>query len=231
VNRVYLVGTDTGIGKTAIACALLAQARSRGIAALPFKPVQSGPPPRDAERLAAAAGLDADMIPRIGPCSFDPPLAPGLADDPQRFLDARHVDRTPLDRTADILAALEREILPALVLVEGAGGVHVPMPGGTWQPEWIARLAPTVAVIGRAGLGTINHCLLTIDALRALGCTPLGFYLCETLAPTSTDHLVDPRVVARARGVPHLGTLPHAQRPDAAPAVDLLSPLLAHLAE
>jgi hypothetical protein len=47
-------------------------------------------------------------------------------------------------------------------VIEGAGGLWVPMPGGSWLPAWISALRAEVVVVGRLGLGTINHCLLTI---------------------------------------------------------------------
>ena len=110
----------------------------------------------------------------------------------QQFLDAaREPDgalaRRPaqaglsaLARSVAALDAWEARLRPSLTLIEGAGGLHVPMPGGTWQTAWIVALAPWTIVVGRAGLGTINHCLSTIAGLRALGRPPLGFLLSQT---------------------------------------------------
>lgn len=216
--RVFVVGTDTGVGKTTLVCTLLAQARARGLAVLPFKPAQSGAAPddpdSDAARLATAAGLPDPHA--ICPLWFAAPLAPGLAGD------APH---DPLALAATALARAIEDHWPQLVVIEGAGGLLVPMPGATWQPDWISALADCVVVVARAGLGTINHTLLTIDALRRRDLAPLGIYLVE-VRPPDPSNARNTDVLARASGVPILGTLPHAC--DVAP--DLLGPLLTALA-
>ncbi len=214
--RVYIVGTDTAVGKTTVVAALIAAARGRGLLWLPFKPAQSGDPsePRDdASRLAAAAGFVAPA--EIAPLRFDRPIAPGLAEDPEPFLHTATRgprDSTPLipilDEIARSLIALEARYRPAATLIEGAGGFHVPMPGGSWQASWIRALAPRVLLVGRAGLGAINHALLTLDALRQAEVTPVGFCLVETAPPDAANPL-NPSVIERASRVPYLGTMRH----------------------
>lgn len=249
-TRIFIVGTDTGAGKTAVTAALLHTATARGLKAVPFKPAQSGSDrPPDAERLLSAAGLSFDELAAACPLRYEQPLAPGLAEDPSPFLGSRserspgslgvampsdttrmldvaerepmrmHAQCSVISRIAAALDVWEARHCPALTLVEGAGGLHVPMPGGTWQPAWIAALAPWTIVVGRAGLGTINHCLSTIAGLRALGRPPLGFVLSQTHAepdPSVTDNAA---VIATASGLPHLGTLPHGPEPVLAPAL------------
>ncbi|MBK6922742.1 MAG: dethiobiotin synthase [Deltaproteobacteria bacterium] len=229
-RRVACVGTDTGVGKTEVVCRLLRQARARGVSMLPFKPVQSGdddPGASDAERLCAAAGRSREDAEWIAPLRYAAPLAPGIADDPTPFLRPAVLTdglAAPLARAC----AAQRELLarhdPAWLLVELAGGLWVPMPGGSWQPSWITALADDVIVIARAGLGTINHCLLTIDALHALGLEPRGVILCECVAPDpSNEH--NAAVITAARAIPVVGTLHHRRDDD-----DLLTPLLRALA-
>jgi dethiobiotin synthetase len=209
---VFLVGTDTAVGKTSVACALLHGARAASVRALPFKPVQSSAPDElndDAARLLTATAQPRLRADEICTLRFSIPIAPGLADDASRFVEhASSCDRSPLQRTRDALDQLVSRHDPQLVLIEGAGGLWVPMPGGTWQPEWILALATHVVVVGRAGLGAINAALLTIDALRAIDRDPLGFYLSETTPPDPSNALNAP-VIARARRLPHLGTLRH----------------------
>lgn len=208
--RVYLVGTDTAVGKTTVACALLETARASGSRALPFKPAQSGDDrPSDAVRLVAAAGL-AELSPeRIAPLRWPTPIAPGMADDPEPFL-AGHAephDCPPLRAATDALAELERELDPHLVIVEGAGGLHVPMPGATWQPRWIVALATHTLVVGRPGLGTIHHTLCVIEGLRAIGRPPLGFLFSDP-GDADVSARTNAAVVAARSGVPHLATFP-----------------------
>jgi dethiobiotin synthetase len=235
-RRVYIVGTDTGVGKTAVTCALLHWARRHRLRAMPFKPAASGLPaepadttnPSDVTRLLLAAGLCADTP--ICPWSFAAPLAPGLAEDPAPFFrpPAANADPIPdpIARTCEHLAALERELDPQLVFVEGAGGLHVPMPGGTWQPAWIRALATDVVVVGRAGLGTINHTLLTLDALRAHELPAVGFLLSDPTGGDDPSREHNPQVIATARGSRYLGTLTHQRAGDGGGTTDLLTPLL-----
>lgn len=238
-TRVFIVGTDTGVGKTAVTAALLATARTRGSRAIPFKPAQSGlDQPSDAERLLAAAGLPLTELDAACPLRYEPPLAPGLAEDPTPFLDASRGAADPTRALAGIppaivtrcvlaLATWEARLGPVLTLVEGAGGLHVPMPGATWQAAWILALAPWTIVVGRAGLGTINHCLSTIAGLRDIGRPPLGFVLSNPTPAQDPSVADNAAVIANATGVPHLGTLPHGPEPAHAPA--LLDALLARL--
>jgi len=87
----------------------------------------------------------------------------------------------------------------------------VPMPGGTWQPTWLRALRGRPAIVARAGLGTINHTLLTIDALRNLSQEPLGFFLSCTNPDSDAVAMIHARVIVTARSVPHLGTLRHGE--------------------
>lgn len=82
-------------------------------------------------------------------------------------------------------------------------------------------------MVGRAGLGTINHCLATIAGLRALGRPPLGFVLSHTTPVPDPSVADNAAVVAHASGVPCLGALPHGAEPALVPA--LLDALLGRL--
>ena len=231
-ERIYFVGTNTGVGKTALVCSLLRCARAQGIAAAPFKPAQSGDTetPTDIERLLEAAGLSSDHAMSACPLSYPDAVAPGIAEDPAPFLrpPAANVDPLPdaLELTKDRLESWELQREAELVFVEGAGGLHVPMPGGTWQPDWIRALADHVVIVASSGLGTINHTLLTIDALDTEGFDILGVYFVDT------DDQVDPsrednaQVIATARGVDILGRLPFLRPRDGQGPHDLLTPML-----
>ncbi len=231
-SRIFFVGTNTGIGKTALVCALLHWARKLDTTAIPFKPAQSGDDGSDTDidRLLRAAGRSPDDAACACPLSYPEPLAPGLAEDPEPFFrpPAANADPLPdiLDLTQDRLATWEMEHDPDLVFIEGAGGLHVPMPGGTWQPEWIHALAEHVVVVGSTALGTINHTLLTLDALEARGLSVLGLYLVDPDNDEDPSRRDNAQVIATARGVRLLGTLEHLETPDEAGPTDLLTPLL-----
>ncbi|MEZ4448727.1 MAG: ATP-dependent dethiobiotin synthetase BioD [Nannocystaceae bacterium] len=208
MRRIFLIGTDTGVGKTAVGAALLREARARAIVALPFKPAESAGD--DPERLCDAAGLDGSWPARIAPLRYDRPLAPGVAEDARPFLGG---DAVPgrggalLSEISQRLAALEADRRPALTVIEGAGGLLVPMPGGTWLPAWIDALAAAPVVIGRLGLGTINHTLLTLDALARRGTPALGFILSASEASDDPSVADNPAIIAARSGSPCLGIL------------------------
>ena len=152
---VFVTGTDTGVGKTVVACALcagLVDRRGGGVRA--FKPVLTGlddPGPYDHELLAAVTGQDPL---EVAPERFGPAVSPHLAME----LAGRTVDVDGL-----VAAAREHDV------VEGAGGLLAPIAPGVLQRAFAARLGFGVVLAARPGLGTINHTLLTIDAARRAG--------------------------------------------------------------
>lgn len=223
MRRIFLVGTDTDCGKTTVACALLRASRARGVRALPFKPAASGAEgaQADPERLVEAAGIAGLTVAEICPLRYAEPVAPGLAEpgdgDMSVWTGLQWRPGTRSSAVLGVLAALaaaEGRYAPALTIVEGAGGLWVPMPGGTWQPAWISGLAATPVVVGRLGLGTINHCLLTITALRELGLAPLGFILTQNVTGNDPSQRHNERVIAAASGLPCLGVLAFGTGPE-----------------
>lgn len=231
-DRIFFVGTSTAIGKTALVCALLHWSKHQRLKVVPFKPAQSGDfeEPTDIDRLLAAAGIPLDHSMSACPLSYPEPVAPGIAEDPAPFLrpPAANVDPLPdaLDLARTRLETWELAQEADVVFVEGAGGLHVPMPGGTWQPEWIRALADYVVVVASSGLGTINHTLLTLDALDDEGFDVLGVYFVDPDDDDDPSRADNPQVIATARGVRVLGTLPYLRVPDGPGRIDLLTPLL-----
>lgn len=170
----------------------------------------------DPERLIAAAALPGLCVGEICPLRYAPAVAPGLAaDGVEGFFARAGSEPAELERACASLAALEARLTPELTLIEGAGGLWVPMPGGSWLPAWISAMRADVVVIGRLGLGTINHCLLTFAGLRQLGLGPRGFILAQTRADVDASHEHNERVIAASGGVPCLGVLGFAPKPGA----------------
>lgn len=205
----FITGTDTGVGKTlvtaALACSLVEQGYSIGV----MKPVETGVPNQgddhsDAAVLKVSASVS-DQLDQISPYRLSPPLAPLAA--------ARLAGVTiELERIARRFASLKARY--AMVLVEGIGGVMVPV-GADWDVrDLIARLDLPVLVVGRAALGGVNHALLTLDALRQRGLPILALLLNQPAAPSqqtnSTDQIESTVSLLRERsGVPVLGPLPY----------------------
>lgn len=160
---VFITGTDTGVGKTHIACGLLRAARARGIDACGYKPVASGcrRTPRglrnaDALALQAAAGTR-EPYSRINPYAFAPAIAPHLA----ALAAGDRIQTRVLDRVQRQLARRYE-----LVLIEGAGGWQVPLGPRASFADWVAaRDWPVVLVVGMR-LGCLNHALLSAESIQ-----------------------------------------------------------------
>lgn len=169
-SAVFVTGTDTGVGKTAIACALLRAAVARGHRAVGMKPVSSGISPgaavnADVAALARAGNVDAPLELR-NPYAFTPAVAPHLA--------AQAVGMTI--EIGRIRAAFDALSLHAdRVVIEGAGGVLVPI-GERGDMLDIAQAldTPVVLVVGMR-LGCLNHALLSALAIRARGLQCAGW--------------------------------------------------------
>ena len=162
MRGVFVTGTDTEVGKTIVAAAITAAAVARGMKVATFKPVVTGLDepvvdwPRDHELLAsvANAGQSADDV---SPHRFGPAVSPHLADanravDPDALVEA---------------ARREAEKAEALV-VEGVGGLLVPLTNDYLVRDFAGELSLPVVIAARPGLGTISHSLLTIEAARAV---------------------------------------------------------------
>lgn len=188
MNGVFVTGTDTNVGKTYVACALARRARARGHHVFAFKPIETGctPTPRghvgaDQELLAAAAG-DWQTGALRGLYRFPLPAAPLVAaQQVGSAIDLDLVERTVRDGTADNAASF--------TLVEGAGGWRVPITPDADMADLAQRLRLPVLVAARAGLGTINHSLLTLEAIERDGLTVAGLVLSrhETDDPAAAE--------------------------------------------
>lgn len=223
--RLFIVGTDTSVGKTVVTCSLLGAAARAGVIAIPCKPAEAGPegPTSDRARLLAASRLHRRELEDLAPLRWTTSLAPGMADDPRPFLGQGVSKSDPdamLGRARWALARLEQRHAAQVSLIEGAGGLLVPMPGGTWQPDWITGLRARPLIVARSGLGTVNHTLLTIEALRIRDLEPIGIIYTQSLARVDKSREDNPTVIEQRSGVPTLGSLPFLGRPAVLPIAD-----------
>lgn len=166
MNRFFVTGTDTGVGKTFVTCTLARRARAKGRRVFAFKPIETGCPLVGGERLGedqaalveAAGSWQTDEL--VGVYRFERPVAPSVA----AAAENQTIELAPIAR------ALERGSVEAdLVLVEGAGGWRVPITDDLEMRDLAKLVGGPVIVVGRAGLGTINHCLLTVEAIERDG--------------------------------------------------------------
>jgi len=212
---VFITGTDTGVGKTLVTAALTVCLKQRGFSVGVMKPVETGlrdegAAASDAARLRAAAGLD-EAVEAISPCRFPEPLAPADA--------ARRAGQTiMLAHIARAYRALASRY--QIVLVEGVGGVRVPLTPQADVSELIRRLGLPSVVVGRTRLGAINHALLTLDALAQRDLPVLGLLLNRSSAEpaTATERLQEASALSLLKAwgkIPVIGPLAfhaHVQR-------------------
>lgn len=157
----FVTATDTGVGKTFVTAALATALRARGRDVAVFKPVQSGATAEDPSGDAVLLGADCVY-------AFAAPLAPLVA----ARAEGRTIELEPILARARELVR-EHELL----LVEGAGGLLVPLAEDLDLADLALALGLPLVIVARAGLGTVNHTLLTIEAARARGLELAGVVL------------------------------------------------------
>ena len=162
MKSVIVIGTDTGVGKTVVATGLAWALRNRGFDVGVMKPVQTGRPsgPASDAGLLRNASRSNDTIVEICPYRFDAPLAPVIAAD-------RRGVRIALSRLTQAFQrlAMRHEFL----VVEGIGGLMVPLTMTKTTLDWIESLELPLVLVTANRLGAINHTLLTIRAAEARG--------------------------------------------------------------
>jgi dethiobiotin synthetase len=203
---VFVTGTDTGVGKTLVTAALATALRQQGLSIGVMKPVETGVAAdgqgSDAARLQLAAGTT-DAAYLVAPYSLSAPLAPLAAAQATGLeIDARRIEqayRTLSGRHG-------------YMLVEGIGGVRVPIGEKFDVLDLIQQLDLPVVVVGRSALGGVNHALLTLEALErratrviALVLNPTGPG--ETVGHAQTDSTV--ALLQQAASCCVLGPLPY----------------------
>ena len=183
---VFITGTDTGIGKTRVSCALLRALRVEGVCAAGMKPVASGCAPtarglrnEDAEALRLAAGRD-DEYALVNPYALVEPIAPHLA---------AQIDGIEVELATIKKAYLKLCDRADFVVVEGVGGWAVPLSPSLMQDDLVRALKLPVILVVAIKLGCINHALLSARAIDGDGCQFAGWIA----------NMVDPEFSAAAQ--------------------------------
>lgn len=152
-GTVFVTGTDTGVGKTFVTAALVRELRGAGVHVGAVKPFATGN--RGDARILRAAMEGELSLREINPVFFRRPLSPMMS----ASLEGKRVPlriRLP-ERRFDLL------------LVEGVGGWLVPLTARVTVADWVVRQGWPVVIVARAGLGTLNHTLLTVESVRRRG--------------------------------------------------------------
>lgn len=209
MKGIFVTGTDTGIGKTYVTAALLTELRRRGVSAAAFKPIACGAGGRHDAEIYAAIMDHEQPLDVINPIYLRHALAPSVA---------AALERTRIDLRR-VLRAYQRLATDySIVLVEGAGGLLVPIRDDYFVADLAKMLKLPLLVVARLGLGTINHSLLTVWQARAMKMTVRGIVLNDTVGGRrGLAAKTNIKTVPEVCGVPLLGVVPHGK--DGAPAV------------
>jgi dethiobiotin synthetase len=195
--RYFVTGTDTGVGKTEVAAALLSLLADAGLAPGVLKPYESGcadvEQPADALALRAAARSD-DPLGSISLHRFRARLAPGIA-----------AERLGLNPSWTETLKAFRAFQGRALVVEGAGGLLVPLDRRHQVIDFISVTKLPVVLVARAGLGTLNHTGLSLLALRERRIRVRAVVLVQSQPGRDTSTRENARWLERRDGVAVLG--------------------------
>lgn len=207
-HGIFITGTDTGVGKTLVTAALALHLKKRGLAVGVMKPIETGvlsarASQSDAARLRSIIESE-EPLGAIRPYSFELAVAP---------LAAAQNEGQPINlNTIKKVYRLLSDRYDYMV-VEGVGGVQVPITPSATVTDLIKQLRVPVVVVGRSELGGINHALLTIEALRRRRISIVALVLNRTHSVRSTLSRIQERttleILRKQAGVPVLGPLPY----------------------
>ncbi len=210
MSALLVTGTDTGVGKTFVACALALALRARGRTVAVMKPVETGVTGQPADALALReAAADPAPLDDICPYRLRAPLAPSVA----ARLEGVTIDLGRLERLIG-----RRRGAADVLLVEGAGGLLVPIADSITWADVAARCALPLLVVAANRLGTVNHCALTARVAQAMGLAVLGFVLSAPTPERDASAASNADTIARLTGLDCLGEVAHMQGPAAAVA-------------
>ncbi len=202
---IFILGTDTAVGKTSVAAAILHILASRGANPVPFKPVETGarPVPSDAARLLSASLRRDIPLSVVCPISFPDPVAPAVAS-----------REAPITLPVLLDHARKAASYGGPIIVESAGGLLSPYAKNLTSADLATALGLPVLLVARNALGTVNHTSLALAELRRRSIPCLGTILVATNAEQTPDQQSNHSLIADATGQPPLGTLPFLNSQD-----------------
>ena len=211
MNSLFITGTDTDSGKTFVCAGIAAELRSRGIIAFPSKPVQTGCVNDIAPDLRFAmetAGIQApaEQMKELSPLRFEQPCSPHLA---------AELAGTPIN-IHELAAKMKKlEVRYGPLIAEGAGGVMVPMGPGNTMLDFMRELGWPVVLVSTDRLGTINHTLLSISAIKDHGLELAGVVINHSAPPSKLISASNTRAIREYGAVSILGEVRYS--PDVFP--------------
>ena len=216
---IFITGTDTGVGKTVVAATLARLLRMRGLNVGVMKPVTSGCREEngrlvsdDAQLLCQAAGVTCSDD--VAPYLLREPVAPAEA----AKQDGVRIDFARIRESFDRLAACHD-----FMIVEGAGGLMVPLAGGMLVADLVRQLELPLLVVARPNLGTINHTVLTCFAAQQMDLKVAGVVINNYPDSPGQAERSAPHHIGSLCGAPVLGIWPHRDAVDDMEVVDGLA--------
>ena len=200
-HGIFITGTDTGVGKTVITAAIAWTLKRAGRDVAVIKPIQTGTEqtgPMDIDFIQKVLGTNYD-IDDVCPYRFPKPLAPLVASE----IEGEKIDADKI-RKAYIKLKSAHEV----VLVEGAGGLLVPILEDYLMSDLASDLGLPLVVVARPRLGTLNHTLLTIQSGSARGLEMLGVVINNFPRDPGIAERTNPGLITEMTGVPLLGVYP-----------------------
>ena len=199
---IFITGTGTEIGKTVIAGGLAAALTQTGTHVGVMKPISTGDT-ADAQFLKHAAQVD-DALASINPIYLRHPLAPAVA----ARIENREIDLSCIETA---FAALQEKY--DFLIVEGVGGVAVPIQDDFLVAHLISRLQLPILIVAAAGLGTLNHTLLTVAFAQQFGLQIAGIVLNRlSTEPAGLAEATNPVEIEKLTGLPVIGVVPYEKR-------------------
>lgn len=203
---IFITGTGTEIGKTVIAGGLAASLKQAGMNVGVMKPISTGDT-ADAQLLKHAAQVDGELS-LINPIYLRHPLAPSVA----ARMEGREIDVSCVETA---FAELQQKY--DFVIVEGVGGIAVPIRDDFLVVHLIKRLQLPILIVAQVGLGTLNHTLLTVAYARQFELQIAGIVLNGLCAETAgLAEATNPAEIENLTGVPVIGVVPYEKRLDTA---------------
>ncbi|BCB95804.1 ATP-dependent dethiobiotin synthetase BioD [Dissulfurispira thermophila] len=222
---IFITGTDTGVGKTIVSAAIIRALMNKGIKVGAMKPLETGCKksavkeekeiliPSDGMFLIEMAEMD-DSIDLITPIRFEQPLAPMVASD---------LEKTPVDLNKIFRAYETLSQKYEFMVVEGAGGLLVPIAKGQrakgkrqaayFVSDLIKDLKLPVIIVARPGLGTVNHTLLTVNHALREGIEVLGVIINYSRPPENDiAEKTNPDALRQLCPVPVIDVIPYIEK-------------------
>ncbi len=202
---IFITGTDTDVGKTIVAAGLALVLRSQGVRVGVMKPIATGCLDFGKRLVSADAAFlmeaaENEYTGYSSPSRFKHPVSPNVAAD----FEKKEVD---LDQIRKAYASLEKKY--DFIIVEGIGGLMVPINPRYYVTDLIREFKLPVVVVSKPGIGTINHTLLTVDAARIRGLDVKGIIFNRVPRTNlSLSEMTNPKVIFELTKVPILGSLP-----------------------